>query len=148
MSHKLTPKRSTPSPVATLDSLLNPQYQSMRRAKKREEEKQIAETILKREAHERNKQRIKEIQEHELNRKQSRGLRRSPTMDTINPYGELKIGKFEPPPLYAPTPRRPRPPGPPLGGKKARRTKKRRSIKKKKTKKRRSIKKKRTAKKA
>lgn len=148
MSHKLTPtKRSLTSPVATFDALQNPQYQSMRSAKKREEEKQIADTILKREAHERNKQRIKETQEDELDRKQSRGLRRSPTMETINPHGEIKIGKFEPPPLYAPTPRRPPPPGPSFGGKKARRTKKRRSVKKKKTKKRRSIKKKRNAKK-
>ena len=147
--HKLTPTtRSSRSPVATFDALQNPQYQSMRHAKKREEEKQISDTILKREAHERNKQRVKETQEDELDRKQPRGLRRSPTMETINTHGEIKIGKFEPPSLYAPTPTRPLPPAPPLGGKKARRTKKRRSVKKKKTKKRRSIKKKRTVKKA
>lgn len=146
--HKLTPtKRSQSSPVSTFDALQNPQYQSMRIAKKREEDKQITETRLKREAYERNKQRIKESQD-ELDRKQSMGLRRSPTMETLNPHGEIKIGKFESPPLYAPTPIRPRPPAPPLGGKKARRTKKRRSVKKKKTKKRRSIKKKRTVKKA
>jgi len=141
MSHKITPtKRPAPSPVATLDALLKPQYQRMRRAKKREEEEQIAATILKREAHERSKQRVKELQEHELDRNPSRGLIRSPTMSTINPDGEIKIGKFNPPPLYAPIPRRPAPRGPPLGGKKARKTKKRKSIKKERQKRKEQIK--------
>lgn len=147
--HKLTPtKRSPSSPVSTFDALQNPQYQNMRRAKKREEEKQIADTILKREAYERNKQRIKETQEDELDKKQPRGLRRSPTMETLNTHDETNTSNYKSIPLYAPTPKRPPPPGPYFGGKKARKTKKRKSDKRKRTKKRRSIKKKRTVKKA
>ena len=62
-------------------------------------------------------------------------LRRTPTMETLNTHDETNISNYKSIPLYAPTPKRPPPPGPYFRGKKTRKTKKRKSDKRKRTKK-------------
>ena len=93
MSNKGTlTKRSSASPVATFQALQHPRYTQIRQAKKEESDREIALTKLKNEAYERNRQRIDE---------------EKAKMNTNITTTQEGVTSFSPPPLFAPTPKRP-----------------------------------------
>ena len=121
--------RSVSSPVATFQALQFPAYQELRESKKKESDREIALTRLKREAHERNKQRMKEDKQRidkanallknamnsssvqsksgdfsdELDAREPRSLRRSPTQSIIHSTPSSTL--YEPiPKRYVPIP--------------------------------------------
>jgi len=93
MSNKIThSKRSMASPVATFDALQYPRYKGLRNEQKKESDRELALIKLRNEAYERNRQRINEEQAK---------------MNTNRTVTQEGVTTFSPPPLFAPTPKRP-----------------------------------------